>query len=153
MNAHSLHWLPNWTEVEPAEFRAKVAAAIDGDRWVTDGNYYSKARDLIWPRLTDVVWLNYPLPLVFFRALRRTLRRSVAGEELFAGNRESLRRSFLSTDSILLWVLRSHGRNRRRYREVFDSGADPALRYFELVRPARAERLVDELRDGQSRAS
>ena len=46
----------------------------------------------------------------------RTLRRSVTKEDLWGtGNRESLVRSFFSRQSILLYAMRTHRGNRRRF--------------------------------------
>src|SRR6266478_8449083 len=86
----TLYWQPNWTPRPPEEFRNLVAQALSQDCWVTDGNY-SIVRDLVWSRATTVIWLNYVFPTVLWRALTRTLRRVLTQEELFSGNRESLR--------------------------------------------------------------
>ena len=59
-------------------FRARVAAAIARPTWVADGNY-SKVRDLVWARADTVVWLDYPLPVVVARLVRRTLTRMWRG--------------------------------------------------------------------------
>ena len=98
----ALHWQPNWIERPDDEFCALAAAALAQNSWVTDGNY---VRDLVWSRATTVIWLNYAFPVVLWRAVARTLRRALTGEELFSGNRESLRTAFFSRDSILWWVL------------------------------------------------
>ena len=51
-----------------------------------------------------------------WRLLRRTIRRIATQEELWdTGNRESLRGAFFSRDSILLWALKTHRRNRQRF--------------------------------------
>ena len=86
--------------------------AAAAERWVMDGNY-SAVRDLVWGRATAVVWLNYPFRVVLWRCLSRTIRRAITREELFSGNRESFRMSFLSRDSIILWAITSHRRVRR----------------------------------------
>src|SRR4051794_37995613 len=75
----ALHWGPHWTAVDPADFRARVAAAVAGPAWVCDGNY-SPVRDLVWARADTLVWLDYPMGLVFRRVLFRTLRRCLCGE-------------------------------------------------------------------------
>src|SRR4051812_29513824 len=67
----ALHWGPNWTPIEPAVFRGRVAAAVEGQGWVCDGNY-STVRDLVWGRADTLVWLDYPMGLVFRRVLGRT---------------------------------------------------------------------------------
>jgi hypothetical protein len=96
----ALHWQPNWTPRPPEEFRALTADALAQGCWITDGNYGS-VRDLVWSRATTVIWLNYSFPIVLWRALTRTIRRVLTQEELFSGNRESLRMAFLSRESIL----------------------------------------------------
>jgi adenylate kinase family enzyme len=113
----AVHWGPNWMPSPVEEFRTIVDLATSQSHWVCDGNY-AMVRDLVWPRATSIVWLNYPFPLVFKRALRRTLGRCFRGAILYGGNRESFSKSFLSRDSILLWVFNSHWRLEREYSQV-----------------------------------
>lgn len=115
----ALHWGPDWTPRE--DFLDRVRTAIAADEWVTDGNY-SVARPLLWGRADLIVWLDYPMGVVVQRALRRTVARSWRRTELWSGNRESFRLSFLSRDSILLWVLSTWRKNRQRYRAQFRPG-------------------------------
>lgn len=96
-----LYWGPNWDPKPEPEFRHLTEAAAAAPHWVADGNY-GVVRDLLWPRATSVVWLNYGFLTVFFRALRRTILRAVSREELFSRNRESFTRSFFSRESILV---------------------------------------------------
>jgi adenylate kinase family enzyme len=141
----ALHWRPGWSEAPLDEFRAEVRWRTDGPRWVVDGNY-SKVQDIVWTRATDAVWLNYPFPVVFGRALSRTLRRVLLREVLFNGNRESFKNAFMSRDSILWWVVTTHWRRRRQYRAIFAERAFPQLRLTELRHPRDAERLLRSLR-------
>jgi hypothetical protein len=106
-------------------------AATAQQQWVCDGNY-SSLRDLIWPRAEAVIWLNYPLRTVMSRAIRRTVRRVWTGEPLYAGSRETFRRSFLSRDSILLWALQTHARHRREYPRLLATPEYSHLKVFEL---------------------
>ena len=110
----SLFWGPSWAETPDAEFRPKVRSVVQGSEWVIDGNY-SRIRDLVWPRAEMVIWLDYRLGVILFRVIRRTLRRGLRREELWNGNRESLRTSLLSRDSIILWSLRTYRRRKREY--------------------------------------
>ena len=71
----ALYWQPGWMERPPAEFCTLVEKETSGNRWVSDGNY-STVREIVWGRATDVVWLNYSFPLVFSRALRRSISRA-----------------------------------------------------------------------------
>lgn len=106
-----LYWRPGWQPTPLDEFEGKVVAALSGPAWVVCGNYGS-VRPLVWARATAVAWLDYPLPLSFYRLCRRTWRRVVTQEELWGGNRESWRAQLLSRDSLLLYTLRTHRRRR-----------------------------------------
>jgi len=127
----ALHWGPDWVPKPPSEFAALVDLATAGSDWVVDGNY-SVVRQVVWPRATAIVWLNPGFATVCGRALRRTVRRSLAREELYAGNRESLRRAFLSRDSILLWVVQTYHRRRREFSQLRQTSS--SVHWFELRR-------------------
>ena len=142
-----LHWLPDWQMRPLEEFSSSVKEVVTQDRWVIDGNY-SKVRNIVWPRATHVVWLNYPFWMVFSRALRRTLRRVVSREELFAGNRESLSRALFNPESIVWWVLRTYRRRRREYPQLFQLLQNNHLEIIELKDQIEADRFIASLQDG-----
>jgi adenylate kinase family enzyme len=135
----ALSWGPNWTQRPDDEFRASVAAAVSGERWVIDGNY-RKTRDLVWARADTVVWLDYSFPRVFAQLLRRTFRRAFTQEELWQGNRERLAVQFFSRESILLWALKTHWRRQREYPELL---ARPQYRRLPTIR-LRSPREANE---------
>lgn len=136
----ALHWGPGWTGCPTDVFRARVGEAVARGRWVIDGNY-SKVRDLVWGRATAVVWLDYPFPLVFRRAVARTLRRALTREEVFAGCRESLR-GILDPEWIPWWVVRTHYRRRLGYRALLAEPRTSHLDAYVLRDPAAADRFV-----------
>lgn len=109
-----LNWEANWTPAAPEVFLARVSAVSATDAWVVDGNY-RHIRDVLWPRVETFIWLDYSLPVVFSRLLRRTLWRYFSGVVLWNGNRERLWPQFLSRDSLFLWALTSRKRHRREY--------------------------------------
>jgi adenylate kinase family enzyme len=146
----SLYWGPNWTPVPLEQFRAAVDAATAGPRWVCDGNY-SVVRDITWRRATAVVWLNFSLRVVFTRALRRTIGRCARQTELFAGNRETFRLSFLSRDSILWWVITTHRQRLREYPKLFADPEHARLRVIELRSPADARAVLAKLAEARPR--
>ena len=121
-----------------------VKEVTAGDRWVVDGNYRA-ARDIVWGHATDLIWLNYPFRVVLWRALCRTTRRVICQEELFSGNRESFRQSFLSRESIILWAIASYRRLRREYRQILEDKEFAHLRVIELGYPTQAEALAASL--------
>ena len=109
-----LHWRENWKEAPLQVFRRAVGAAISGSSWILDGNY-GKVRDLLWPRATHLIWLDYPFLTVFGRCLSRTIRRILTREKLWANNRETFAKSFLSKDSIIVWMVKTFHRRKEQY--------------------------------------
>ena len=140
----AIHWLPDWNVRPTEEFRTLTSEALTPDCWVVDGNY-SVVRDIVWGKATTLVWLNYPFPVVLWRALSRTVLRAITRKELFSGNRESFRQSFMSRDSILWWVATTHHRRRREYRRIFDNGEFTNIDLIELRAPREADELLRSL--------
>jgi adenylate kinase family enzyme len=140
----ALHWGRNWQPKPQPEFSRLTAEAAECPTWVAAGNYRS-VRDILWPRATTIVWLNYGFLTVLWRALSRTLRRGFTREKLWHGNRESLRRSLFSRDSILVWVITTYHRRRRDLRELRASGAYPHLSWIEFRRPSEAAHYLRSL--------
>ena len=130
----ALHWEPNWAEATDEVFRVRVSAALKGDRWVVDGNY-SKVRDLVWGRADTVVFLDYPFLTVLGQLLHRTIRRSLTQEELWSGNQESIRKSFFSQDSILVWMLKTYSKNRSKYPVLLQQSEHKHLSFVHLRSP------------------
>lgn len=134
----ALHWEPNWTPAEVHLFRDRVIEALGSDRWVVDGNY-SVVRDIVWSQADTVVFLDYSFWLIMRRLLRRTLQRSLKQEELWNGNREDIRKSFLSQESIMLWMLKTYQRNRQKYPLLFQQQEYAHLFVVHLQSPKMTE--------------
>ncbi len=113
----SLMWQPNWQKTPTEAFLARVRAALDRPAWVVDGNY-SEARPITWAQADTLVWLDYPLPLIFWRLTVRTLRRVLTREKLWGDNRETLRGAFLDKDALFFYVLPSRRRQHETYPRV-----------------------------------
>jgi adenylate kinase family enzyme len=137
----ALHWRAGWARAPPSFFRRAAPPPTAAERWVSDGNY-GVVRDLVWGRATAVIWLDYPFATVLRRALYRTARRALLREELYSGNRESLRKALLSRDSILWWVIATHGRHRREYPMLFEQAAFAHLGVAVLKCPRDAESFL-----------
>lgn len=138
-------WEPNWTPAEPAIFRQRVTQATAGDAWVVDGNYH-KARDLFWPRAQTIIWLDYSLPVIFARLLRRTLWRTLARQELWSGNRERLWPQFFTRDSLFVWALTSRPKHRREYPLIPTLPAYAHITFIHLRSPRATTRWLAALR-------
>lgn len=95
---------PDWQETPDDEFRAIIEERVreHANGWVFDGNY-RVARPLLLPLADRVVWLRPPFLPTYWRLFWRTVTRGVRQEELWNGNRESLRMAFFSRDSMLRW--------------------------------------------------
>ena len=111
----ALHHGPNWAEPTAAEFRARVEPIVNTDAWVIDGTYRTKLGDLVLERAEVVVWLDLPLYVWLPRLLRRTARRVIRREELWAGNRERLRDALHPQNSVVFYALRGYRKRRRMY--------------------------------------
>src|SRR5919197_4625823 len=74
-----------------------------------------KLGHLVVENADTVVWLDQPVWVWLPRLVRRTVGRVIRGEELWNGNRESFRMSFLSRDSVIWFALRNNWRRRRLY--------------------------------------
>ena len=129
-----LHWLPKWQEREVSEFRFLVEEVANRDAWIIAGNY-RPVKDLIWPRATHIIWLNYSFPRVFWRALKRTFVRSITRKPVCNGNYESIFKALFTRDSILYWVISTHKRRRREFRKVLGKGHYENATVVELQRP------------------
>lgn len=134
-------WGPNWTWKTAENQMAGYDLATRGDAWTFDGNLgnVTKAENaMVMGRVDTLVWLDLAFWRLFSQLFVRTVRRAWTGEELWHGNRESWRISFLSSDSILIWAIRTFRSNRRRYAEHF---ADPSSVHLKKIRFTRRRDL------------
>jgi adenylate kinase family enzyme len=138
----AIHWEPNWQKMEEKRFRQQVDQALSDDAWVTDGNY-SKARDLIWPRAQTLVWLDYDWPVIFWQLFRRTMQRIITREELWNGNRETIREQFFSKDSLFLWAVTTYKSHRAVYPRLLALPEHAHLQVIHLRRRQEKEAWLE----------
>jgi len=127
----ALHWDAGWTAAPRDVFRQRVAHALQRGAWVVDGSY-SAVRDLTWERADTIVWLDYALPVVLARLIRRSVWRVATRAVLWNGNRETLLSQFVSRDGLVRWVVANYTRKRREYSRL-------------LSQPPYTERVVVRL--------
>jgi adenylate kinase family enzyme len=135
---------PNWTETPDDIFREQLREALQGDTWVADGNY-SVTRDVVWPRATTVIWLDYPLRIVMWRLFWRIMRRGILRQELWNGNKENIWGHFFTRESLFLWVLKTHGRHRRTYPAAFAQPEHAHLQAVHLRSPRSTREWIAAL--------
>jgi len=106
---------PNWVGLAESEFAQIVEQRLDSScgGWVTDGNY-ERVRPLILARADTALVIQMRFPVLFWRILKRSLRRAWSGEPMWNGNRETWRMTFASRESILLEIIAK----RRRYADT-----------------------------------
>ena len=69
--------------------------------------------------------------MILWRLTRRTVRRAVLNEEIWHGNKESLRTHLFTKDSLYLWVFQSYKKRRREYPELL---ARPEYAHLKKIR-------------------
>jgi adenylate kinase family enzyme len=137
----ALFWGPDWAPSPKGDFRARVVAALEADAWVVDGNYGSLG-GVQWDRADTLVWLDIPLHVALWRIFRRTLGRVRSREELWGGNRETIRNAFFSKDSLLIYAVRTYRRRRRRWDKLLGSERWAHLRVHRFRSNADADRWL-----------
>ncbi len=141
----ALFWQPGWQESERADFCARVAARLDGcpGGWVCDGNYAS-ARQVVWGRAGALVWLDLPLPLIWWRITRRTLGRVARRELLWGTNREHLG-ALIGKESLLAYAVSSRRKLHRDYPAALSQPEFAALPALRLRSTAEVEKFLQIL--------
>jgi adenylate kinase family enzyme len=106
---------PGWVETPDDVLRGMVEPIVASDGWVIDGTYKRKLGDLVLRSADVVVWLDLPMRTWLPRLIRRTTQRIRGREQLWNGNRESLRDAIWGRESLFVWALRTHFRRRREW--------------------------------------
>ena len=116
----ALYWQDDWQSVSEAEFTEQVKKKVLQDRWILCGNY-NRVRETIWDSADTLIWLDYSFFKVFFRLLFRSIQRAWTREKLWeTNNQESFLKTFFSKDSIVLWMIQTHGRYRAQYPKLIE---------------------------------
>ena len=101
---------------------------------------------LHWRRCTAIVWLDYSFARVLSQALRRTIRRVVMGERLYGSNRETIGNALFDAEAPLWLVVRTYGKRRREFPELFRRPEYRHATVIQLHAPAAAETFLAEAR-------
>ena len=105
-----IYWRGAWEPTPADEVRAWLRGTTMRENWVLDGNFDAQ-RDLAWSRANLIVWLDFPLPTVMLRVLRRNLTWWLTGATVWGGQRMTLRKAVNGARH----ALTSHGLKRRDY--------------------------------------
>jgi adenylate kinase family enzyme len=137
----ALYWEPHWVEAELKVFRMRVETATSLQVWVVAGNYRG-VRDLVWSKAQAVIWLDYSLHILFWRLLKRTIRRWVTQEELWNGNRETFwwHLKIWSKDSLFHWLFKTYWRRKREIPILFAQPEYSHLKVYHFTTPAETDK-------------
>ena len=136
----ALYWEPNWIPALKPIFWERVEDAVAADAWVIAGNY-NFIRPVIWQRAEVVIWLDYPLHIVFWRLLTRTIRRSITKELLWNTNREKFwpHLKLWSDDSLFHWLFKTYWRRKRETPKLLALPEYAHLKVIHFMHPKKAE--------------
>lgn len=137
----AIHWKPNWTPTPAQEMLPIVDRLTRGEGWTVDGNYGS-LRHLTLGRADTIIWLDYPMSVVFTRVLLRTFRRWCRNETLWNGNRERMWTQFCTQDSLFLWIIQTWRLHRRDYPKLLREQRLRGAKVVRLCSPVRTEQWL-----------
>ena len=141
----ALNWKENWTQSSIEEFRKKIEDSIKNTKgYVLHGNY-SKVKDLTWGTVDTVIWLDYKRIVVMWRVLKRTIRRIITQEELWAGNKETFKNSFIGKEAIVIWAWNTYKKRKEQYSRMVEENPYNIKEFIILKRPKEAEALLKRI--------
>ncbi len=139
-----LHFLPNWVEKENDIFINEVNDIVDDlDDWIVSGSYQTVLKDTLWQKASVIVWLDYPLNLIFRRCCIRTFRRIVYKEKCCGENYESISR-MLFTENMFVWILKTYWKRKRRL-DSWSNGIFAHKNWIVLKNPKEEVKLYNSL--------
>jgi len=140
-----LFWKPDWQETSDEELFPKLTEVLSEEVWILDGNY-NRTNQLKWKRADTIVWIDLGYFRTFFQLFKRTLIRAVSQQELWpgTGNKESLYKSFMSRDSILVWFFRYYHINQKRYSKLMQSTENSHIEMIHLKSPSQIRKFIKQ---------
>ena len=141
----AIFWGPDWAFPEDKELISKLSAALEGKNWVLDGNY-TRTLPIKWENVDTVIWLDFNFLRTLYQAAVRAFSRVISQEELWpgTGSRETIRKLF-SRDSILLWTISTHGRNRKKFESYMNSPEFSHIKFIPLRSPLETENFLNNI--------
>lgn len=127
------------------EFRRQAAEITQQDAWVVEGNF-SKLADVVWYRADVLVWLDFPLPLIVYRIVRRSLRQLTGREDSPQARRLTWSQAFFKRRSLLRTAIRKYRNNRPRYARQVAETADRGVEVVRLRSPRQVQQWKKQLK-------
>ncbi|MEW1723908.1 adenylate kinase [Streptomyces sp. NPDC093109] len=121
------------------EFRRQAAEITATDGWIVEGNF-SKLADVVWHRADTLIWLDFPLPLILYRIVRRSLRQLAGREDSAQARRLTWSAAFFARRSLLRTAVRKYRANRPRYAQQVAETANLGVEVVRLRSPREVQR-------------
>lgn len=143
----ALFWEENWVQCSDETFAERLQTALEqaGDSWLMDGNY-RLSRSIVWPLADTVIWLDYPLSLIYWRLFWRSMKRILSREKLWNKNYESFYSQFLAKDSLFVWAKETYYRRKRNYETIIANNEYPQLQFLRFRSPKETKVFLEALR-------
>lgn len=132
----------------PAEFLPTLDRFTASERWVVDGNYTSHGtREVVWPRVDTVIWLDPPRRVAMRRVIRRTLQRVITRKEMWPGVREPFSNLYRLDpyENIIVWTWTRHAHVREKYEEAMRDGSWDHASVHRIRSPREAKAFLDSV--------
>jgi adenylate kinase family enzyme len=140
---------PQWMSLPVQQIHQKVTDLLQSEaHWVFDGN---KAREIVWDTADMIIWLDYPLHVLLWRAACRTIQRCIKQEALWNGNREHFLYHFTHRNSIFLIVFRDWKNRHEHY--PFPFIQYPHVRIIRFRSPKETQRWLSWFEPGSQPAT
>lgn len=139
-----IYWKPQWQEPSDDEFFAALRHKLVQPTWVLDGNYNRTAATK-WKDVDTIIWIDYSFSRTLYQAITRAIKRTLSGKELWpeTGNKESFRKSFMSSDSIILWTIKTYSKNRDRYLAIMNDKRYQHINFIQIRSPSEAHQFLE----------
>lgn len=147
-----LLWMDDWQETPDSEFFQKIENAIaqaeqnpDKQGYVIDGNY-SRTTQMTWKKIDTVIWLDLPFAVNLFQSVKRALSRAISKQPFWknSNNTESFAR-MLSQDSIILWMIKTHQKNRTKYQDRMQNPDYAHLQFIHLTSKKQIKQFLKSI--------
>ena len=144
----ALFWGRNWQLPSDEEFFLHLRKAIKGEKWVLDGNY-TRTIPIKWRSVDTVIWIDFSFIRTLTQSVKRAVIRIILKKEIWpdTGNTESFKMTFLSRDSILLWMIKTFRKNRSKYEEMMQGDRFGHIRFIRLKSPGACSRFLGRINE------
>ncbi|MCG0065999.1 adenylate kinase [Streptomyces tricolor] len=129
------------------EFRRQAGEVTQADAWIVEGNF-SKLADVVWHRADVLVWLDFPLPLIMYRIVRRSLCQLTGHDDSPQAQRLTWSKAFFNRRSLLRTAIRKYRNNRPRYAQQVSETAALGVKVVRLRSPHEVLRWREDVLKG-----